>query len=80
MTYVPDYIDLKDWWKSGGLKEVNERYFWPKGLALTVCEDEDGVVELSGIQRLPELKPIEVDERALDQFHKEIHWRSLERG
>lgn len=78
MAYIPDYIDLKEWWKSGGLKEVNERCFWPKGLALTICEDEDGVVTLSGIQRLPEQRTVEVDEQSLDRFHKEIHWRSLE--
>lgn len=78
MTYVPEYIDLKEWWKSGGLKEVNERCFWPKGLALTISEDDDGSVTLSGIQRLPEQKPVEVDAFEMERFIKGIQWRSLE--
>lgn len=47
-------IDIGEFRRSGMLQEVNEQYFWPRGLALTVITDsKTGEVSLYGIQKLP---------------------------
>lgn len=47
------FIDLREFWKSGLLEEVNRLYFWPRGLALTVNFDlHSEAVYLAGIQKL----------------------------
>lgn len=43
------YIDLLEFIELGGLQEVNRRFFWPLGLALTASVDDDSVA-LVGIQ------------------------------
>lgn len=43
-------MDINEFREKGYLQEVNRRFFHPLGLALEISVDENGDMELSGVQ------------------------------
>lgn len=43
------YLDLREFWESGYLQEVNRLFFHPLGLALELKFNSDGPIHLGGI-------------------------------
>lgn len=43
------YIDIKEFWSTGYLQELNRQFLHPLGLALEVLEHDDGSYTLGGV-------------------------------